>query len=145
MNQEMFKDVIIFSMAEPGAMGAGGHMEFVTDKGEIFNLWYLSEDTPWNDVKNCFPVLKDCFFNGPMKERPEGAPKEIVFYLDDSNINISTKVAPGWQHIYMGFGNHLIVRDDYFEGFSNAISDLTEEADIYGEWRERAIKYIKEK
>lgn len=135
----MFEDVIVYTISEPGAMGAGGMMEFVTENGELFDICYLSDDTPYQDIKNSFPALKDCYFNGPMKTRPENASKEIVVYLDGSDNGKTTKVTDGWHHIYMGFGNHLVVRDDHYERFSDAISDLDEEENIYCNWRERAI------
>lgn len=28
-----------------------------------------------------------------------------------------TKVAPGWKHIYMGFGNHLVIKEDHFNSY----------------------------
>lgn len=140
MDTKKLKHVIIFAFAEPGAMGAGGIIEFFTDKGETFYFNYLSEETPYPEIKEAFPVLKDCRFNGPIATRPANAPKEIVFYPDADNASIKTCVAEGWQHIYMGFGNHLVIRDDHFEEFSAAISDLTEEVDIYGKWLNRASK-----
>ena len=140
MDKKQFEDVIMFSFAEPGAMGAGGIIEFFTDKGGTFCFNYLSEETSYNEIKQAFPVLKDCRFNGPMAARPENAPKEIVFYNDADNMNIKTRVAEGWRHIYMGFGNHLVIRDDHFEEFSAAISDLKEEVEIYGGWLKRARK-----
>lgn len=140
MDANKFKEVIIFALAEPGAMGAGGIIEFFTEKGETFCFNYLSEETSYKKIKEAFPVLKDCRFNGPMAARPENAPREIVLYPDADNMNIKTRVAEGWRHIYMGFGNHLVIREDHFEEFSAAISDLEEEVDIYGKWLNRAKK-----
>ena len=76
----------------------------------------------------------------PNTDRPANAPKEVVLYTDSDNMNIITRVAEGWRHIYMGFGNHLVIREDHFEEFSAAISDLNEEVEIYGNWLERAKK-----
>ena len=142
MNKEMFNDVFVFAFSEPGAMGAGGYIDCITDKGERFSICYLSEETPWDDVKSCFPILGECCFNGPMKNRPSSTP-EIVIYLDDKNMDKETKVALGWKHIYMGFGNHLVIREDHFIAYFEYIKDFTEEIDIYGEWDNRAMEYIK--
>ena len=136
INKEWFKNVIIFSLAEPGAMGMGGLMDFITEDGVFFSINYLSEETLWEEVKECFPALKGCCFNGPMEN--EKASEEIMIYPDESSINLRTRVNEGWKHIYMGFGNHLVVRDDHFEEFSKTISDLTDEAEIYGNWFEIA-------
>lgn len=79
MNKERFNNVVMYSLAEPGAMGWGGYMKFVTDDGNYFTINYLSEETPWEDVKKCFPELKGCCFNGPMEnEKTSG---EILLYL----------------------------------------------------------------
>ena len=139
----MFKDVVIFSFSEPGALGDGGYIDCITDRGEDFSICYLSEETPWNEVKNCFPVLKECCFNGsPPLESRRNEPKEIVIYLDESDIHKPTRVARGWSHIYMGFGNHLVIRDDHYLRFQKCISDLVHEVDIYVKWHERALQYI---
>ena len=34
----------------------------------------------------------------------------------------------------MGFGNHLVIREDHFIAYFEYIKDFTEEIDIYGEW-----------
>ena len=78
-----------------------------------------------------------------MKNRPSSTP-EIVIYLDDKNMDKETKVALGWKHIYMGFGNHLVIREDHFIAYFEYIKDFTEEIDIYGERDNRAMEYIKE-
>lgn len=46
MNKEMFNDVFVFAFSEPGAMGTGGYIDCITDKGERFSICYLSEETP---------------------------------------------------------------------------------------------------
>ena len=143
MFKEIFKDVFVFAFSEPGAMGAGGYIDCITNEGERFSICYLSDETPWEDVKSCFPMLRDCYFNGPMKNRSNSTP-EIVIYMDDKNKNKETKVAPGWKHIYMGFGNHLVIREDHFTAYFEYLKDLTEEVDIYSEWDNRAMKYIEE-
>lgn len=141
MDKKMFENVIIYSMAEPGAMGVGGRMEFVTDRGEDFELWYMTDDTPYQEIKKAFPALKDCYWNGPSKACSKNEPREIVFYSDKAKrIYECTRVTEGWQHIYMGFGNHLVIRADHYEEFMDAISDLEEGLHIYGNWRERALK-----
>lgn len=142
MDKKQFEDIIMFSLAEPGAMGAGGIIEFFSDNGDVFRFNYLSEETPYEEIKEAFPVLKGCRFNGPMPDdaRPENTPQEIVIYTNADSANMRKRIAEGWRHIYMGCGNHLVIREDHFEDFSAAISDLTEEVDIYGGWLNRARK-----
>ena len=62
--KKMFKDIAIFTLAEPGAMGVGNLMEFITAEGEKFSLFF-SEEMPYSKVKEYFPALVDCYWNGP--------------------------------------------------------------------------------
>lgn len=73
----------------------------LSDDGNIYRKWGFQCSGGWSRL------LRDCCFNGPMKNRPSSTP-EIVIYLDDRNMDKETKVALGWKHIYMGFGNHLV-------------------------------------
>ena len=136
LKKEMFDKVIIFSIAEPGAMGAGGWMDFVTEDGEKFSLDYFSEKTLWESVKKCFPMLAECYFRGPAK-RETMIPSELY----DRGIKYTT-VADGWKHIYLGYGNHLVVREDHFAGFSETISDLKTGIELDSKWEKRAQQYI---
>ena len=38
--KKMFKDIAFFTLAEPGAMGVGNLMEFITAEGEGFSLFF---------------------------------------------------------------------------------------------------------
>lgn len=76
--KEMFKDIAFFTLAEPGAMGVGNLMEFITAEGEEFSLFF-SEEMPYSKVKEYFPALDDCYWNGP--ESDESCRTEFVFYL----------------------------------------------------------------
>ena len=48
--KEMFKDIAFFTLAEPGAMGDGNLMEFITAEGEKFSLFF-SEEMTYSKVK----------------------------------------------------------------------------------------------
>lgn len=41
--KEMFKDIAFFTLAEPGAMGVGNLMEFITAEGEEFRFSFLKK------------------------------------------------------------------------------------------------------
>lgn len=137
LNKKLFEDVVIYSMAEPGAMGAYGMMAFVTETGEMFDLNYFDDDTKYSKIKDNFPALKDCYWNGPMAEQKRNG---VIFYGDNPDSCKHTEITKGWKHIYMGFGNHLVVREDKYEVFLNAINDLKTEIEIYDKWMDRAIK-----
>lgn len=102
--KEMFKDIAFFTLAEPGAMGVGNLMEFITAEGEEFSLFF-SEEMPYSKVKEYFPALDDCYWNGP--ESDESCRTEFVFYLSKDERNFKhTKPPKNYTHLYEGFGNH---------------------------------------
>ena len=63
LTKEMFQDVIAFFVSEWGAMGPNGTMGFYTRSGEYFQVNYLSEETPYQKVKEYFPALQGCCWN----------------------------------------------------------------------------------
>ena len=80
----------------------------------------MSEDTPYSKIKELFPTLTECYFDGPTK-RERIMSRTIV--IGGSPDDKETCVADGWKHIYLDFGNHLIVRKEFYyeikELFSN--------------------------
>ena len=141
---ELFKDIIIFAFSEIGAMGARGYFEGISETGDVIEFDYIAEPDAWEKLKNLFPILKDCYFNGSVGCRDPKEPKEIVFSFGvSSEEQKGTRVARGWAHIYMGFGNHLVVRKDHIQGFKQHLCDLTTEVGLYQEWRDRAKLYVK--
>ena len=41
LKEDMFKDIVLFSFSEPGAMGPGGIMTLYKKTGESFSVNYL--------------------------------------------------------------------------------------------------------
>ena len=142
ITSDLFEDVIIYTIAEPGAMGVAKLMEFVGKNGNCFSFIY-GDEISYSDVKECFPVLNDCFWNGPMEgENTDG---EIIFFTtDNKKNNNSTKVPEGWQHIYTGFGNHLVVKEEFYPTFSKYIKDFKRPVDIFSSWEEWLDIFIEE-
>lgn len=136
MEKKFFESVFVFMMAEPYAMGSGGIIALMNEMGEFQYFDYRSEETPYETIKEAFPALQGCKWNGPMAgETAEG---EIVLFRGEANADIQTRVNDGWHHIYLGFGNHLVIREDKWPEFCEVTSDLTDGVDIYGSWKERA-------
>ena len=143
INKEMFTDIVLYTVSEPGAMGMARAMFFLKRNGESFSLVYGYGDNeiPYSEIEYCFPALKGCYFNGPIPgEETEG---EIIL---NNNINKKneTKVSQGWQHIYGGAGNHLLVRDDYNEAFRKCIKELKTPSDIFCCWYKHIEEFINE-
>lgn len=47
INEDMFKDIVLFSVSESGAMGLSSIMTFYKKTGESFSVNYLSDITPF--------------------------------------------------------------------------------------------------
>ncbi len=107
-----FEDVIAFSVSEPGAMGPND-LTFFREDGSYFRLDYNTEKTPWSRIREWFPMLKECCFNGPMRKDPASA--ETVVIGDDGKSR-ETRVPKGWKHRYLDYGNHLVIRDFCYSG-----------------------------
>lgn len=142
ISAELFDDVVIYTIAEPGAMGAPCLMEFIKETGECFSLLYGDKIT-YPDIKSKFSALEGCFWNGPMPD--EKTDDEIVLFAndDEKNRNI-TKVANGWKHIYTGCGNHLLIKDIYFPIFNKHIVQYESPLEIYCSWQKHIDDFINE-
>ena len=118
MNKEMFNDVVVFMMSEVGAMGPN-NFEFYKKNGESFVIEYRNPDTPYSLMKECFPMLKDCYFNGPMKNEAAS-----FFTIVIGDRGEETRVADGWKHYYLDVGNHLVIKEEYYDAVYDIIKDV---------------------
>lgn len=94
LNQATFKNVVFFALAEPGAMGNPGGILFYVKSGELYYMNYMYTDVDIKKVEKLFPTLAECDFG--MSE-------------------IESNVPVGWKYVYMGMGNHLIMREEVFD------------------------------
>lgn len=125
LSKELFDDVIVYSMSEIGAMGACGLITCLKKNGESFTLNYLSEETPWGEIKKYFPGINGCCFNGPRKEEK---PFTNVVEIGREPGEKDTKINPGWCHLWLDMGHHLVCKEEYFaelkkqlEGIENCV------------------------
>lgn len=116
LKKEYFDDVIVFSFSEPGAMGPN-NMRFYKRNGEWFEVDYLSEETPYSMIKEYFPVLKECYWNGSMRNETAAISTIVIGGSSDDR---ETRVAEGWKHIYLDYGNHLAVKKELFYAVKDA-------------------------
>lgn len=130
LEREMFKDIVAFTFSEPGAMGANGMMTFYRKNGESFTVNYLSNETPYGKIKELFPELKECYWNGPMRKEP-AAFKTIV--IGGSPDDKETTIPKGWRHIYLDFGNHLTVKAEIY-AFVKVLFRNEENCNILVNW-----------
>lgn len=111
LTKELFEDVVVFFFSEPGAMGPND-MSFFKKNGESFSVDYLSGYTPYSMLKEVFPVLQECYWNGPAKNE---AASLLTIVIGRSENDRETCVATGWKHIYLDFGNHLAVKEELYD------------------------------
>ena len=124
-NFEEYKgiDIAAFSFAARGACGYGGRKVMVDAHSnvyytDLFDEHALSEE----QFFRLFPVLKNY-----QPVRVEGKP---------------WFKSPGWTELYMGLGNSLFVRDDYFEKF-DAANKSTSNGQLYTSWLETVLSILK--
>ena len=81
---------VAFSVAEVGAMGYPGRVIIIDEKNDVydFNLHELGKD----DVMKILPALYES--------------KRAVLGIDPST--------SGWNRVYLGMGNHLMVADSIY-------------------------------
>ena len=110
-SQKDFKEVIAFSVSEPGAMGPND-IGFFLKNGSFFRLDYkINSQTPWNRIREWFPTLKECFFNGARKNEIESLYTVVIGAEVDEK---KTHIPPGWRHVYLDMGNHLVIKEEYY-------------------------------
>lgn len=111
--KEILDGTVFFQYAEGGAMGEPGGIVIVTEEGKAYHANYCFGDLQFDTMERAFPVLKECEFG--------------LFGID-------SKVPSGWVYVNLGAGNHLIVREDYYEKFSPHVSGYTQLSDMYANW-----------
>lgn len=94
-NDYDLSDLVAISIATGGAMGDAGAIEMVTSKGEVFYANPLYEDITIEQVFIACPILSEI----------------------ELGIFSCIKKPTGWNSIYLGYGNHLILHDSIYKQF----------------------------
>lgn len=121
LSKDIFDDAWFFHIAEDGAMGASSNVTIITKHAKGFNFSYAFGDITFDDVLAFFPSLNE--FNSFLGE--------II------------SVPKGWQHVYMGAGNHLLISDEIYDKFYEETKEYVRPIQIYGNWIEKAEQIIK--
>lgn len=127
--KDLLRDIVAFSFSEPGAMGLRD-MTFYKSTGESFTVDYMSDDVSYSKLKEYFPVLQDCYWNGPMKTE---VAHFTTIVIGGAPTDKETKVAKGWSHIYLDFGNHLTVNTEFYDTVKEIIQGK-DNCDITFDW-----------
>ena len=108
-------DIVAFSFAHPGAMGEPGGVEIIDAQGWFYHANYCDNGISYDHLLEVVPVLKDCRIGVAGHQVPEG-----------------------WKAVYLGFGNHLTIRADYYDRFEEEVreSRIKEASKLYACWYE---------
>lgn len=112
-----YSDIVFLSIAEGGAMGCPGEL-LVATKDTQRAKWYR-----FNMLCDKFDDL--CSFYPPLKT------------FDCGIFGMASGIQEGWNHVDLGCGNHLLVRDDYSNAFDMVVKILKPKSpgEIYASWR----------
>ena len=102
---------VAFSVAEGGAMGCPGRIIIIDEKNNVYDF-YMHE-LEKEDVMKILPALYES--------------KRAVLGIDPST--------SGWNRVYLGMGNHLMVADSIYERFNESAKSLWQSrGSLYQQW-----------
>ena len=106
-------DIVAFSFAQPGAMGEPGGVLIVNAMGQVYHANYCNGEIDYDHLLEVVPALKDCEFGILGHQTPTG-----------------------WSPFYLGFGNHLNIKDDYSYEFEVAVAEkhFKNKGELYQQW-----------
>lgn len=107
-------EVVAFSSAAGGAMGDTGGIEIVTSEGKVYYANPCYEDITLDQVFEVCPPLAECRFG--------------VFG--------GGVIPDGWETIYLGFGNSLVLKDSIYKELQQRVPQLKEmrAGELYNQW-----------
>ena len=114
-------DIVAFSFAQPGAMGEHGGVVIVDVMGQVYHTNYCQGNIDCDHLLEVVPILKDCKFNIFGHQTPEG-----------------------WFPVYLGFGNHLTIKADYYSQFKEDVNNKHFEntGELYQQWLGMVMKLL---
>ena len=122
LTKELSEKIYFLKIAEGGAMGSPGDITFITKDGGMYGFNYIYADITFDDVRAFFPTITKCMFG----------------MFGEGNIG-----PKGWKYVNLGFGNHLLVKDEIYDEFFAEIKDLKKPGEVYEAWQNKACKIIK--
>ena len=114
-------DIVAFSFAQPGAMGEPGGVLIVDVTGQVYHTNYCYGGIDYNHLLEIVPILKGCEFGVFDHQTPEG-----------------------WSPVYLGFGNHLTIKADYYSQFKEDVDNKHFEntGQLYQQWLGMVMKLL---
>lgn len=127
------KEILIFKFEEPLAMcvslGQSAGVVFVYEDEEVEKTYYnvFRDKESYIKLKEKFPILRDCYWNGSDGEDTDF--NEAV--IRTSPGEGSTRVPKGYKHFYIGGGSHLVIREDKYDAYITACGELADKDNRY--------------
>ena len=115
-------NIVAFSYAVGGAMGEGGGLYIITEDGRVFHTNVIRTDMTIDEAILICPPLGDCRFG----------------------LFGAAQIPNGWDYHYMGFGNHLFVKDDISKDV-NEMSIGLEGHELYQQWKYIVMQVLSKK
>ena len=114
-------NIVAFSFAQPGAMGEPGGIEIIDEQGRFYHTNYCWEGISYEHLCEVVPALKDCKFEVFGHQAPEG-----------------------WEAVYLGMGNHLTIKADYYNQFKEETLNrhIKDECEMYLQWIGIVLKLL---
>lgn len=114
-------DIVAFSVAQPGAMGEPGGIKIIDVQGQFYHTNYCREVISFEHLREIVPALKECKFGIRDHDAPEG-----------------------WTAIYLGMGNHLTVKTDFYSQFEEEARNrgIGDSGELYQQWSEIVLKLL---
>ena len=112
-----FLDVVAISIASGGAMGDPGAIVIITSKGKVFYANPSYESISLEQLLSICPILLEI----------------------DSKFSERIKNPIGWEYIYLGWGNHLYIKESIYAPFQIGMKQKEEqikESLLYNNWKE---------
>ena len=117
------KNIVLVMLAESGAMGEPGAVlivEKMKDSVQVNHANYCYGDFSMDAVAKIFPPLQT---------------------FDDGMFGETSGIAPGWNYMNLGAGNHLFVRDDLYTAFAVRTKEMSPE-ELYTCFLEIAVELL---
>lgn len=101
-------DIVAFAIAYAGAQGDPGSLIIVTSDSKLYYTNHILYGLPGEDVYALCPIIEECKFALASMQAPDG-----------------------WQSVYLGGGNFLVIKDSLWECLKDRTENLT-----YNEWKQ---------
>lgn len=119
LKRKNLKDAEFIMIAESGAMGEPGAVYIVKSDGKTLYCNYAYGGIHIKKLFQALPVLQECDFG--------------IF-------GNAASIPEGWNYVYLGAGNHLLIKDDAYGQFCKYVKIDEDPSEIYARWLDAAFK-----